>query len=96
MHCVTRKGYGYEPAQGDPVKYHGVSSFEVSSGTMAKGSSGPPSWTQVFSDALIQLAREDERRDAASGHVIARTVRSPSPDLRHPGVPIHRRTARCG
>jgi 1-deoxy-D-xylulose-5-phosphate synthase len=61
IHCVTNKGHGYQPAQGDPVKYHGVSSFEVSSGTMAKGTAGPPSWTQVFSDALIQLAREDQR-----------------------------------
>src|SRR4029077_9831096 len=35
--------------------------FEVSSGTMVKASAGPPSWTQVFSDALIQLAQEDRR-----------------------------------
>jgi 1-deoxy-D-xylulose-5-phosphate synthase len=33
----------------------------VSSGTLRKSSPGAPSWTQVFSDALIQLAREDER-----------------------------------
>ena len=61
IHCVTQKGYGYEPAQGDPVKYHGVGKFEISSGTMAKSAGGPPAWTKVFSDALIQLAGQDER-----------------------------------
>ena len=61
VHCRTEKGYGYEPSQTDPIKYHGVSQFEVSSGTMKKSSGGPPSWTETFSDALIELAKEDAR-----------------------------------
>jgi 1-deoxy-D-xylulose-5-phosphate synthase len=61
IHCVTQKGYGYEPAQGDPLKYHGVTAFEIPSGAMKKSSGGPPSWTSVFSGALIQLAKSDER-----------------------------------
>ena len=61
IHCVTRKGYGYEPAQEDPVKYHGVTPFEIPSGAMQKSSGGPPSWTSVFADALIQLANRDDR-----------------------------------
>ena len=61
VHCRTEKGYGYEPSQTDPIKYHGVSQFEVSSGTMKKSSGGPPSWTEAFSDALIELAKEDAR-----------------------------------
>jgi len=61
VHCVTQKGYGYEPAEGDPVKYHGVGKFEVSSGTMVKAKSGPPSWTSVFADTLISLADRDSR-----------------------------------
>lgn len=61
VHCRTEKGHGYEFSQADPVKYHGVSKFEVSSGTMAKGAPGPPSWTSVFSEALIQLAEDDDR-----------------------------------
>ncbi|MEE9281467.1 MAG: 1-deoxy-D-xylulose-5-phosphate synthase [Myxococcota bacterium] len=61
VHCRTEKGYGYEPSQADPIKYHGVSQFEVSSGAMRKSSGGPPSWTEVFGDALIALAREDAR-----------------------------------
>ena len=61
VHCATKKGFGYEPAQGDPLKYHGVTPFEIPSGEMRKSSGGPPSWTAVFSDALIRLAGEDER-----------------------------------
>jgi 1-deoxy-D-xylulose-5-phosphate synthase len=61
VHCRTQKGYGYEPSQADPVKYHGVSKFEVSSGTMEKSPGGPPSWTSAFADALIEIARHDDR-----------------------------------
>ena len=61
VHCRTEKGYGYAPSQSDPIKYHGVSQFEASSGTMKKSSGGPPSWTEVFADALIALAGDDER-----------------------------------
>ncbi len=61
VHAITAKGYGYEPAQRDPLTYHGVTPFEVASGRMAKGGGGPPSYTRVFSDTLIELAREDER-----------------------------------
>jgi 1-deoxy-D-xylulose-5-phosphate synthase len=43
VHCVTQKGYGYEPAQGDPLKYHGVTPFEIPSGEMKKSSGGPRS-----------------------------------------------------
>src|SRR5215467_10710652 len=57
VHCRTEKGYGYEYSQADPVKYHGVEQFEVSSGTMKKSSGGPPSWTGAFADALIALAK---------------------------------------
>jgi 1-deoxy-D-xylulose-5-phosphate synthase len=61
VHCVTQKGYGYEPAQDDPLKYHGVTPFEITSGQMKERSGGPPSWTRAFSDALIQLGKEDPR-----------------------------------
>jgi 1-deoxy-D-xylulose-5-phosphate synthase len=73
VHCLTRKGYGYQPAEGDPVTYHGVTPFEVSSGAMAKKKGGPPSWTQVFSDALVQLAHEDPRIVAITAAMLGGT-----------------------
>ena len=61
IHALTEKGHGYEPAERDPLKYHGVGKFDVESGQFAPKKSGPASFTRVFSDSLIRLAREDER-----------------------------------
>ncbi len=61
VHAITEKGHGYAPAQRDPLKYHGVSQFDVASGEFAPKKAGHPSYTQIFSDTLIRLARDDER-----------------------------------
>ncbi|MDH3211859.1 MAG: 1-deoxy-D-xylulose-5-phosphate synthase [Myxococcales bacterium] len=61
VHALTAKGYGYEPAQQDPFKYHGVGAFEVESGRFPPSKPGPPKYQNVFADALIRLAREDDR-----------------------------------
>jgi 1-deoxy-D-xylulose-5-phosphate synthase len=61
VHAITVKGYGYEPAQQDPYKYHGVGAFDVASGAFRPSKPGPPKYQTIFADTLIQLAREDER-----------------------------------
>lgn len=61
IHALTEKGHGYEPAEKDPLKYHGVTKFNVESGQFAPKKTGPPSYTKVFSDTLIRMAKEDER-----------------------------------
>jgi hypothetical protein len=61
VHAITAKGYGYEPAQQDPFKYHGVGAFDVASGAFRPSKPGPPKYQNVFADTLIRLAREDER-----------------------------------
>jgi 1-deoxy-D-xylulose-5-phosphate synthase len=61
VHALTAKGYGYEPAQQDPYKYHGVGAFDVDSGAFRPSKPGPPKYQVVFADTLIELAREDER-----------------------------------
>ncbi|MDQ6856349.1 MAG: 1-deoxy-D-xylulose-5-phosphate synthase [Candidatus Dormibacteraeota bacterium] len=59
IHVVTDKGHGYAPAVGDEVdKFHGVSSFDASSGTF---SSKPAAWTDVFGEALLEAAEADKR-----------------------------------
>jgi len=60
-HAIAGKGYGYEPAQRDPFKYHGVGAFEVESGRFRPSKPGPPKYQNVFADTLIRLAKEDER-----------------------------------
>ncbi len=61
VHAITEKGHGYAPAERDPLKYHGVSQFDVASGDFAPKESGHPSYTRIFSDTLIELAKTDER-----------------------------------
>ncbi|MCU0767599.1 MAG: 1-deoxy-D-xylulose-5-phosphate synthase [Gammaproteobacteria bacterium] len=60
LHVVTQKGKGYEPAEGDPCVYHGVSPFDPETGELA-GRSGPPSYTEVFGDWVCDAAARDRR-----------------------------------
>lgn len=60
IHIVTQKGKGYAPAEAAADKYHGVSKFDVISGTQASAPSNAPAYTKVFAEALIEEAREDE------------------------------------
>ncbi|MDO9499100.1 1-deoxy-D-xylulose-5-phosphate synthase [Falsiroseomonas sp.] len=61
LHVVTQKGKGYAPAEESADKYHGVQKFNVITGEQAKAPPGPPSYTKVFSNALIAEADADER-----------------------------------
>jgi 1-deoxy-D-xylulose-5-phosphate synthase len=61
VHAVTAKGYGYEPAEQNPFRYHGVGAFEVETGEFVGSRPGPPKYQDVFGDTLIRLATEDER-----------------------------------
>jgi 1-deoxy-D-xylulose-5-phosphate synthase len=58
LHVVTKKGKGYGPAEDDPVRYHGVGSFEPDKGLkVVKPAS--PTYTEVFGDWLCDMAAED-------------------------------------
>lgn len=59
VHVVTQKGKGYRPAEERPMQFHGPGPFEIASGQLIK-SAGPPSYSQVFSQTLVDLA---ETRD---------------------------------
>ncbi len=61
LHVATRKGKGYEPAEADPVFWHGATPFSVATGEVAKKKPGPPSYTKVFAQTLTQLATADPR-----------------------------------
>jgi 1-deoxy-D-xylulose-5-phosphate synthase len=61
VHVVTRKGKGYPPAENSADKYHGVSKFDVITGTQVKPKPNAPSYTKVFAESLIQEAREDDK-----------------------------------
>ena len=57
---MTKKGKGYLPAEEDPLKYHGVAGFELPGGHPRKRT-GPPTYTEVFGETLVEIAREDQR-----------------------------------
>jgi 1-deoxy-D-xylulose-5-phosphate synthase len=61
IHVVTEKGHGYAPAEVAADKLHAVSKFDVVTGTQAKAKAGPPTFTRVFGEALIQEAKDDDR-----------------------------------
>ncbi|MEK6212405.1 MAG: 1-deoxy-D-xylulose-5-phosphate synthase, partial [Pseudomonadota bacterium] len=60
LHIVTRKGKGYEPAEKDPILYHGVTKFDPDAGITPK-SGGKPTYTQIFGDWLCDMAALDSR-----------------------------------
>ena len=61
VHIVTQKGKGYHIAEQLPVKYHGVTQFDVSTGAFHKTPAAAPSYTAVFGKALCELAEKDSR-----------------------------------
>jgi 1-deoxy-D-xylulose-5-phosphate synthase len=61
IHCCTVKGKGYAPAEGSSDKYHGVSKFDVASGTQFKSEANAPAYTKVFGEELTRAAARDPR-----------------------------------
>jgi 1-deoxy-D-xylulose-5-phosphate synthase len=65
VHCRTVKGKGYEPAEEDPIMWHGVVPFDRNKGEFKSSSSPVPkklaSYTGIFADTLIDIAKRDKR-----------------------------------
>jgi 1-deoxy-D-xylulose-5-phosphate synthase len=71
LHVITQKGHGYAPAEATADKLHAVAKFNVVTGEQVKGPSGPPTYTRVFADALVEESARDER-------IVAITAAMPS------------------
>lgn len=59
VHVVTEKGRGYEFARKDPSYFHGVEPFCVETGKVLDNKKGT-SYTEVFSETLCNLAKNDK------------------------------------
>jgi 1-deoxy-D-xylulose-5-phosphate synthase len=57
VHTITRKGKGYKPAEEDAQKLHGVTPFDKITGISPKKPGGAPSFTKIFGDAVVEIAR---------------------------------------
>ncbi len=71
IHVVTQKGKGYAPAEAAADKYHGVTAFDVISGTQAKPKANAPAYQRVFGESLIKEAAKDDK-------IVAITAAMPS------------------
>lgn len=60
VHAITVKGKGYEVAEEDACKWHGVIPFDLESNDMVKAT-GPVTYTQAFGDAAIECAESDPK-----------------------------------
>ena len=61
LHIVTKKGKGFKPAEDNPCLYHGLGSFDPETGNKLDQSSDKPTYTQIFSDWVCDMAEQDER-----------------------------------
>ena len=76
IHAITRKGKGYEIAEKHPEKFHGLGPFDVKTGDcLASGQA--KTYTDAFSESLLELAAEDER-------IVAITAAMPAGTGLHP------------
>ena len=71
VHVVTEKGKGHPFSGPSSEKYHAVPKFDVVTGQQSKSSANSPTYTQVFADALSNLARRDDK-------IVAITAAMPS------------------
>ena len=58
VHVITQKGRGYKPAELDPSKFHGIGPFDKKTGDTIDDKN-TRTYTQVFGDKIVSLARND-------------------------------------
>ena len=75
VHVLTKKGKGYEHAEEAPSDFHGVGAFDASTGKVKK--KPVPSYTDVFSDALMECAAKDDKIVAITAAMAAGTGLEP-------------------
>lgn len=61
VHVLTKKGKGFALAEQDPIKFHSVTPFHVLTGKAKKDKSPVPTYTEIFGQALVRLAKENPK-----------------------------------
>jgi len=60
IHVITKKGKGYDPAEKEPARYHGLGPFDVPTGRpLSKEKT--PTYTAVFGDAMVREAKREPK-----------------------------------
>lgn len=58
IHVSTVKGKGYEPAEKDPTRFHGIGKFDVATG---ESGSSKANFSAAFGETMCSLAENDSR-----------------------------------
>lgn len=61
LHVITTKGKGYNIAENNSCKFHGVPAFDRESGSLKKIGNGQSSYSKIFGQNLVKLAEQDEK-----------------------------------
>ena len=72
LHCITKKGKGYKPAEEAEDKFHGVDRFNINTGSSLK-KSNQKTYSQIFGETLSQLAEGDEKVVAITAAMMSGT-----------------------
>ena len=59
VHVVTKKGFGYAPAEQDPSRFHGIGKFDPETG--ANLTASKVTFSDSFGETMIELATQDKR-----------------------------------
>ena len=61
LHVTTKKGKGYPPAEKNPVYFHGVDCFNADTGECINKEHSIPTYTRVFGETLLKMAKSDDK-----------------------------------
>ena len=61
VHAITEKGKGYKPAEGHKQKLHASTPFDKLTGKAYKKAGGPPAFTKVFGNALVEIVKSNKK-----------------------------------
>ena len=59
LHVLTKKGKGYEPAEADPNRFHGISPFDQESGKLVTAPDNTLTFSKSFGTHLAKLAGQE-------------------------------------
>lgn len=64
LHCITKKGKGFEPAELNQTYWHAPAKFDASTGEILKKESDSPKipkFQEVFGNTLVELAEKNDK-----------------------------------
>ncbi|MFT2110108.1 1-deoxy-D-xylulose-5-phosphate synthase [Marinomonas sp. 2405UD68-3] len=60
LHVITKKGKGFEPAEGDPIGYHAINKIEPEPITKSAEKMNKPKYSNIFGRWICDVAEQDE------------------------------------